>query len=46
LFLKLGYTFNKRATDKTHMREIARKAKKVVGCVWGIGERREENDDV
>jgi hypothetical protein len=35
----LGYTFNERATDKPHIREIVRKAKKVVGCVWRIGER-------
>jgi hypothetical protein len=25
--------FNKRATDKGHIREIARKANKAVGCV-------------
>jgi hypothetical protein len=36
----LGYTFNERATDKAHIREIVRKANKVVGCVWGIGERK------
>jgi hypothetical protein len=36
----LGYTFNERATDKAHVREIVRKANKVVGCVWGIGERK------
>jgi hypothetical protein len=29
-----------RATDKTHIRDIVRKANKVVGCVWGIGERK------
>jgi hypothetical protein len=34
-FKNLGYTFN----DKAHIREIVRKANKVVGCVWGIGER-------
>jgi hypothetical protein len=34
LFLKLSYTFNERAMDEAQMREIARKAKKVVGCVW------------
>jgi hypothetical protein len=33
------YTFNERATDKAQMREVVRKANKVVGCVWGIGER-------
>jgi hypothetical protein len=36
----LGYTFNERATDKAHIREIVRKANKAVGCVWGIGERK------
>jgi hypothetical protein len=36
----LAYTFNERATDKAHIREIVRKANKVVGCVWGIGERK------
>jgi hypothetical protein len=36
----LGSTFNERATDKAHIREIVRKANKVVGCVWGIGERK------
>jgi hypothetical protein len=41
-FKYLGYTFNERATDKAHMREIVRKANKVVGCtsVWEIGERK------
>jgi hypothetical protein len=33
----LGYT---QATDKAHNREIVRKANKLVGCVWGIGERK------
>jgi hypothetical protein len=36
----LGYTFNERATDKAQVREVVRKANKVVGCVWGIGERK------
>jgi hypothetical protein len=35
-FKYLGYTFNERA----HIREIVRKANKVVGCAWGIGERK------
>jgi ribosomal 30S subunit maturation factor RimM len=35
-FKYLGYTFNERA----HIREIVRKANKVVGCVWGIEERK------
>jgi spore germination protein GerM len=34
----LVYTFNDRATDEAHMRELVRKANKVVGCVWGVGE--------
>ncbi|KAH0813872.1 hypothetical protein GEV33_008919 [Tenebrio molitor] len=38
-FKYLGYTFNERATDKAQVREVVRKANKVVGCVWGIGER-------
>jgi hypothetical protein len=36
----LGYTFKERATDEAHIREIVRKGNKVVGCVWGIGERK------
>jgi hypothetical protein len=39
-FKYLGYTSNERATDKTQVREVVRKANKVVGCVWGIGERK------
>jgi hypothetical protein len=39
-FKYLGYTFNERATDKAHVRGVVRKANKVVGCVWGIGERK------
>jgi hypothetical protein len=39
-FKYLGYSFNKRATDKAHVREVVRKANKVVGCVWVIGERK------
>jgi hypothetical protein len=31
----LGYTFNERATNTAHIREIVRKVNKVVGCVWG-----------
>jgi hypothetical protein len=40
----LGYTFKKEATDKAHNRNIVRKANKVVGCVWGIGERKWGSD--
>jgi hypothetical protein len=39
-FKYLGCTFSERATDKAHIREIVRKANKVVSCVWGIGERK------
>jgi hypothetical protein len=38
-FKYLGYTFNERATDKAQVGEVVRTANKVVGCVWGIGER-------
>ncbi|KAH0814114.1 hypothetical protein GEV33_008676 [Tenebrio molitor] len=38
-FKYLGYTFKERATDKAHTKKIVRKANKVVGCVWGIGEK-------
>jgi hypothetical protein len=38
-FNYLGYTFSERTTDKVHMREIVRKANKVIGCV---GNRREK----
>jgi hypothetical protein len=30
----------RRATDKAQVREAVRKADKVVGCVWGIRERK------
>jgi hypothetical protein len=36
----LVYTFSERTTDKAHIREIVTKANKVVGCVWGIGEKK------
>jgi hypothetical protein len=39
-FKYLGYTFNERATDKAYIREIVRKANRVMGCVWKIGERK------
>jgi hypothetical protein len=39
-FKYLGYTFNERA----HIREIIRKANKMVGCVWKIGERKRGGD--
>jgi hypothetical protein len=39
-FKHLGYTFSEIATDKAHIREIVRKANKVVECVWEIGERK------
>jgi spore germination protein GerM len=39
-YMYLGYTFNERATDKAYMREIVRKASKVVGCVWRIKRRK------
>jgi hypothetical protein len=39
-FKYLGYTFNKRATDKAHIKEKVKKANKVVGCVGGIEERK------
>jgi hypothetical protein len=31
---------NERVTDKTHIKEIVKKANKVVGCVWGIVETK------
>jgi hypothetical protein len=43
-FKYLVYTFNLRATDKVQVREVVRKANKVVGCVWGIGERKWEGE--
>jgi hypothetical protein len=39
-FKDLGYTFKERATDEAHIIEIVRKGNKVVGCVWGIEERK------
>jgi hypothetical protein len=35
----VGYRFNERAMDKVHIRE-----NKVMGCVWGIGERKWGDD--
>jgi hypothetical protein len=32
-FKYLDYTFNERATDKAHVKEIVWKANKLVGCV-------------
>jgi hypothetical protein len=43
-FKYLGYTFNEIATNKTHIREIVRKANKVLGCVWGMEERKWGSD--
>jgi hypothetical protein len=40
----LGYTFSERAKYKAHISEIVRKANKVVGCVWGMGERKGGGD--
>jgi hypothetical protein len=39
-FKYLGYIFNERATDKAQVREVMRKANKVVGSVWGIGKKK------
>jgi hypothetical protein len=39
-FKYLGYAFNERATDKAHIRQIVRKANKVVGCVYRIGGKK------
>jgi hypothetical protein len=36
-FKYLGYTHLQRESHR--VREVVRKANKVVGCVWGIGER-------
>jgi hypothetical protein len=41
-FKYLGYIFNERATDKAQVREVVRKANKVVGSVWGIGKKKWE----
>jgi hypothetical protein len=43
-FKCLGCTFNDRATDKAHIREIVRKLNKEVGCVWTKGERKWRDD--
>jgi predicted transcriptional regulator with HTH domain len=39
-FKYFGFSFDERATYKPHLSEVVRKANKVVGCVWGIGERK------
>jgi hypothetical protein len=28
------------ATEKAHVRDVVREVNKIVGCVWGIGERK------
>jgi hypothetical protein len=40
----LGYTFHERVTDKVHVREIVKKSNKIMGSVWGIGERKWAGD--
>jgi hypothetical protein len=32
--------FSKRKRKSAHIREIMRKANKVLGCIWGTGEKK------
>jgi hypothetical protein len=44
--IELGSQFKswERATNMAHIREIMRKANKVMRCVWGIGDRKWGSD--
>ncbi|KAH0816582.1 hypothetical protein GEV33_006209 [Tenebrio molitor] len=38
-FKYLGYVMNERNTAAAHVRELVKKANKIIGAVWGIGEK-------
>ncbi|KAJ3647067.1 hypothetical protein Zmor_024614 [Zophobas morio] len=39
-FQYLGYTLKSNNSNRAHIQEMVRKANKVIGIVWGIGERK------
>jgi hypothetical protein len=43
-FKYLGYVMNERNTAAAHVRELVKKANKIIGAVWGIGERKFGHD--
>jgi hypothetical protein len=43
-FKYLGYVLNERNTAAAHVRELVKKANKIIGAVWGIGERKFGHD--
>jgi hypothetical protein len=43
-FKYLGYVMNERNTTAAHVRELVKKANKIIGTVWGIGERKFGHD--
>jgi hypothetical protein len=43
-FKYLGYVMNERNTAAAHVRELVKKANKIIGVVWGIGERKFGHD--
>jgi hypothetical protein len=43
-FKYLGYVMNERNTAAAHVRELVKKANKIIGAVWGIGKRKFGHD--
>jgi hypothetical protein len=43
-FKYLGYVMNERNTAAARVRELVKKANKIIGAVWGIGERKFGHD--
>jgi hypothetical protein len=43
-FKYLGCVMNERNTAAAHVRELVKKANKIIGEVWGIGERKFGHD--
>ncbi|KAH0816956.1 hypothetical protein GEV33_005835 [Tenebrio molitor] len=43
-FKYLGYVMNERNTAAAHVRELVKKANKIIGAVWGIGMRKFGHD--
>lgn len=44
IFKYLGYNFSASGSDRVHVIEMVKKANKVMGMVWGIGERKFGHD--
>lgn len=43
-FKYLGYMLNERNNSRSHVKEVVRKANKMLGRIWGIGERKFGHD--